>query len=416
LQDGTGDGPEISSTGASADPLAIFYPAQALTGSVHEWKEPEFPSSPPSAAHFASSAQATDEVLLERLEAGERDAGMQLLDRFGADKSRSRDAVLIAQHLALLDPSDAQLLGRLVTAAYRDGNTALATAVRHILGAYGAGTYVAPPALDEVTGQNGEGLPLLRQVNGAANEALAIVWEYASGFFKKELSEYDVRGLERVSLNAPHLLGGLCAGVSKVTGLVKTPVFVATGADEISIQVALLQPPAVMISGPIEELSPELVFHLGAMMAACAPEHALLFGAPRELVHNVLSALAMSFGAGRPDNRARPPAEVTRVAAYLWEAVPARAQRRLTQLCAEPEELTYEALSGHSRLAVRRAGLMACGDLPTAIDDACLDFGLPVPRSLSELAQAVHASPAVLDLLQLALSSEYAQIRFLTSK
>lgn len=415
LQDGAEDGPQLSSTGASDDPLSIYYPAQALVGIVNQWKEPEFPSSPPVAA-FATSAKETDEALLVRLEAGEVDAGMQLLDRFGADKSRSRDAVLVAQHLVLLDPSDAQLLGRLVTAAYRDGNTALATAVRHVLGAYGAGTYVAPPALDEVTGQNGEGLSLLRQVNGAANEALAIVWEHAAGFFKKDLSEYDVSGLERVSFNAPHVLGALCMGVSKVTGLVKTPVFVASGAEEISIQVALLQPPAVMISGQIEELSPELVFHFGAMMAACAPEHALLFGAPRELVDNVLSALAMSFGAGRPDNRARPPAEVTRVAAYLWEAVPARAQRRLTQLCAEPEELTYEALSGHSRLAVRRAGLMACGDLPTAIDDACLDFGLPVPRSLSELAQAVQASPAVLDLLQLALSSEYAQIRFMNSK
>lgn len=357
----------------------------------------------------------SDEDLLEKLGEGDAESGLALLDRLQMDKSRSRDAVIVAQHLVLLDPSDAQLLGQLVTAAYRDGNIALAAAARHILGAYGAGTFVAPPALDEVLDQNGAGLALLRQVLGPANEALGIVWEYAHSFFKKELSEYAT-GLERVPFNAPHLLGNLCLGVSKVTGLVKTPVFVAAGSDEISIQVALLQSPAVLVTGQIDELSPELVFHFGAMMAACAPEHALVFGAPEELVHNVLSALGMSFGVGRPDNRARPPAEVTRVASFLWEAVPARAQRRLALLCAEPEVLTYGALSGHSRLAVRRAGLIACGDLPTAIDDACIEFGLAAPRSLSELAETVRSCPSVLDLFQLALSSEYAQIRFQTSK
>ena len=38
--------------------------------------------------------------------------------------TRSRDALVVAQHLAALDPADASLLGRLVTAAIRDAAAA----------------------------------------------------------------------------------------------------------------------------------------------------------------------------------------------------------------------------------------------------------------------------------------------------
>ncbi len=372
-------------------------------------------ASSPSLSGKSGGSTVSDQVLLVRLEAGDVEAGLELLGRLREERGRSRDAVIVAQHLSLLNPADAQLLGGLVTAAYRDGNEALAQAARHVLGAYGVGEDVSAPPLDQVLDQGGVGQTLLRQVHGPANEALGIVWEHAHGFFRRELSDYGISGLERVAFHAPNLISRLSYGVSRVTGLIKTPVFRSAGSEEISIQVALVQPPAVIVSGEVEELSLELMYHFGAMMAACSPEHALVFGASHQDVQSVLSALSLSFGAGRADNRERPPAEVTRVASFLWESVPTRAQRRLSQLCADPAELTYTALSGHSRLAVRRAGLIACGDLPTAIDDACAECGLAPPRTLTELASVVQSCPAALDLFQLSLSSEYAQIRFLSS-
>lgn len=405
----------------SSRPALRAVVAASLDMGEESLRSPPMPSFDDESVSLVAHAKKTlssdsDEALLNRLESGEIEAGIELLERFQTDRSRSRDAVIVAQHLAFLSPGDAGLLGRLVTAAFRDGNEALAAAVRHVLGAYGVGEAVVPPPLTELLDQGGAGYSLLRQAHGSANEALALVWDYAHGFFKRELSDYGISGLERVAFNAPSLIGELCQGVSNLIGLVKTPVFCAAGADEISIQVALLQPPAVIVSGVIDELSPELMFHFGAMMAACAPEHALVFGADQKDVQDILSALALSFGVGRPDNRERPPAEVTRVASFLWETVPSRAQRRLSQLCAEPSDLSYAVLSGHSRLAVRRAGLLACGDLPTAIDDACAEYALPPPRSLSDLAAVVRDCPAAQDLFQLSLSSEYAQIRFQTAK
>ena len=177
------------------------------------------------------------------------------------------------------------------------------------------------------------------------------------------------------------------------------------------MQVALLVPPAVIIEGQITEPSLELSYHFGAMLAAAAPEHALLFGSAPEEIQDLLEALSLSFGAGHTGGR-RPSSEVTRVASFFWETIPPRAQRRLSQLCGEPSELSYATLTSASRRVLRRAGLIVCGDLPTAIADACLESGLEPPRHLAELATCAGQSAAVADLLGLALSPEYAELRF----
>src|SRR5690606_5648732 len=127
----------------------------------------------------------------------------------------------------------------------------------------------------------------------------------------------------------------------------------------------------------------------------------------------LLDALAVSFGAGRADG-ARPDPEVTRVAAFLWETIPSRAQRRLSQLCKNSGELVYDVVATSARRVLRRAGLLVCGDLPTAVSDVCYEVGLAPPTNLEELAAGAAASPAISDLLGLALSPEYAEVRFRT--
>jgi hypothetical protein len=168
----------------------------------------------------------------------------------------------------------------------------------------------------------------------------------------------------------------------------------------------------VIVSGDIDGSSSELSFHFGAMLAGAAPEHALLFGLAPNDVQNLLDALAVSFGSGRAAGESRPDPEVTRVAAYLWETIPSRSQRRLSQLCRDPQHLDYAQIAASSRRVLRRAGLLVCGDLPTAIADACTEAGLVPPRSLSALGDCAASSSAVGDLLGLALSPEYAELRF----
>jgi hypothetical protein len=96
----------------------------------------------------------------------------------------------------------------------------------------------------------------------------------------------------------------------------------------------------------------------------------------------------------------------------LWEAIPPRAQRRLSGLCAQKDQLSGDVCLGYSTLVLRRAGLLVSGDIRTAVIDACESAGVASPRSLAELAQAARVAPSVADLLQLAVSPEYAELRF----
>jgi hypothetical protein len=81
-------------------------------------------------------------------------------------------------------------------------------------------------------------------------------------------------------------------------------------------------------------------------------------------------------------------------------------------MCKRSEDLLYEPLAASGRRVLRRAGLLVCGDLPTAITDVCYEVGMAPPTNLIELAGCAAANPAVSDLLGLALSPEYAEVRF----
>ncbi len=365
----------------------------------------------PSGEH----AGISDAELVSALEAGSLEAGKELLARLLRDRSRSHDAVVVAQHLVALIPGDAAMLGLLVTAATRDKNPALALAVRHVLGAYGAGDIVHAPPPEQLVDEREEAMSLIKMgATSTMHEALGIVWEHCQGMYRRDLASYGISGVQRVPLSAPTPLGGLYRSASRVLGMTRTAVFRLPGQDEIAIQLGLFSPPAVIVAGDIAESSPELAFHFGAMLAGANPEHALLFGLPFEQVEYLLQALALSFGAGRPGATDRPHPEVTRVASFLWEAIPSRAQRRLTQLCREADALDFGAIASSSRRVLRRAGLLACGDIRIAIADACVEANLSAPRSLSDLAGCAAESPAVADLLGFALSPEYAELRFRT--
>lgn len=378
---------------------------------MEEGRKPMPPSSPPTPAPV-SSAGATEDQLVAALEAGDIDSGRQLLERMHADRNRSRDAVVVAQHLVALKPGDVAILELLVNAAHRDGNEALANAVRHVIGSYGGGEPISPPDIEGLEPHGNAALSLAQQgAISPLHEALAVVWEHCHGLYKKDLSAYRISGVERVPLSAPTALGGLYRDASKVLGGSKTAVFRLPGQNDIALQLGLLSPPAVIVAGEIGAVSPELSFHFGAMLVAASPEHALTFGCTPEEVQHLLDALAVSFGPGRASD-SRPDPEVTRVAAYLWETIPSRAQRRLSQLCKRSEDLLYEPLAVSAKRVLRRAGLLVCGDLPTAVTDVCYENGMTPPTNLSELAECAATNPAVGDLLGLALSPEYAEVRF----
>jgi hypothetical protein len=64
----------------------------------------------------------------------------------------------------------------------------------------------------------------------------------------------------------------------------------------VTVSPASCSTAAVILSGDVRQESPELRFHLGAMLAAATPQYALLFGSPESQGRAVLrGSLFFSF-------------------------------------------------------------------------------------------------------------------------
>ena len=202
---------------------------------------------------------------------------------------------------------------------------------------------------------------LFRDTITPALEALSIVWEGAEHIFRRDPGTYGVTGLERVPLGAPTPLGRVYSGAARALGLSRAPLFQRrSAAGSITLSVALLSPPALILSGDVRQETPELRFHLGAMLAATLPQHVLLFGSPeaRRVPSSGPGARLRSSRGGDSDG----PGAAAHLAEVLWENIPARLQRRLRELCDDPAVLDYDAAIGAGRMAIRRAGLFVAED------------------------------------------------------
>jgi hypothetical protein len=360
-------------------------------------------------------ANSDEEVELHlALAEGSMDAGFRLLQQIEGEPDRTHDRVAVYRRLALLAPGDPALLEQLAAAARDDRNLVHATAVAHVLEQvrpqHGA---IEPPPLEELATEGVAVRALLfRETVHPSLETLALVWETAPHLFRRDPGAYGITGLERVQPVAPTPLGRTYAGTARAIGALRTPLFQRRSAGPITVGVALLAPPAVVLSGDVQSESPELRFHLGAMLAAASSQLVMLFGLPESQARSVLRALGFAFGPSRPD--ASSVGMVLNLAEMLWEGIPARQQRRLRELCQDPNALDYERAMVQARVAVRRAGLFACGDFGVAIREVCAEEALDAALLTQPggLAQLAANSASIRSIYALSLSAEYAETRW----
>ncbi len=358
------------------------------------------------------AASPGESALLQRLHDGSIEAGVELVKELENRSSRTQDMVMVCRRLALLAPGDAWAVTKLHEAALADRNLTYARAIEHVLALLVPGRPLIepPPLAEQVEQPDAVRAMLFRDSTGPVQEALAIVWEGAEHVFRRDASTYGVTGMERVALSSSAPLGRVYAGAARALALTRTPLFHRRSAGPITVNLALLSPPAVILSGDVRQDTPELRFHLGAMLAASIPQYALLFGSPESQARAVLKALGFAFGPPRQTKSGG----VLNLAEVLWESIPARFQRRLRELCDRPEQLDYDAALAASRIAVRRAGLFVAGDLGVALNEAAGDDGvtqeqLRAPNALPELSRS---AASLRSLLTLALSPEYAETRW----
>jgi hypothetical protein len=280
-----------------------------------------------------------------------------------------------------------------------------------VLSVLSSGQAVEAPALSDQPEQPDAVRALLfREQSSRALEALSLVWEGAEHVFRRDPSTYGVTGLERVPAGAPTPLARCYAGLARALGLLRTPLFQRRSAGPVTVSLALLSPPAVILSGDVRQDSPELRFHLGAMLAAATPQYALLFGSPESQGRAVLRGLAFAFSPPRPN--AGNTGAVLNLAEVLWESIPARLQRRLRELCEDPEALDYDLALSAAKLAARRAGFFGSGDLGVSLRQVAAEEGYDLESGEQNMRTFVRDNPTARNLYSLALGAEYAHTRF----
>ncbi|MEZ4233844.1 MAG: hypothetical protein R3B89_32015 [Polyangiaceae bacterium] len=351
--------------------------------------------------------------LLAELSAGSVEAGRELIRQLQNRSERSQDLVAVCRRVSTLVPGDRWTLERLYEAALADKDYVYARAVEHVLYAFGGGDFAEPPALEtQIEQPERVHRMLFGEGTGPGAEALALVWEGAQHVFRRDPSSYGVTGVERVPLNAPTPLARAYTVSARLLGLARTPLFQRKSSGAVTLGVALMDPPGIILSGDVPQVSRELAFHLGAMLGATLPQYVLLFGSTESQARAIFKGLGLAFGPPRSSG-ARFAAAAT-LAEVLWESIPARSQRRLRELCDLPEALDYDVTVAAARLAIRRAGLFIGGDVAVAIRETCTEEGISSKglESPGGLAALCAASPAISDLVLVATSPEFAAARW----
>src|SRR5690606_33815983 len=218
--------------------------------------------------------------------------------RTGGRPARTQALASVCRRLAKLKPGDPWALRRLHDAISQDGNYAYANAVGQLIAACEGNDTAepAPPLRDQPELPEAVRAMLFRGTMGPGVEALRIVWEGASHVFRRDPSTYGVTGLERVPLGAPTILARVYSEAARALGVSRTPMFQRRSAGPVTISLALLNPPSLILSGEVSEDSTALRYQVGSMLAAAWPEHVLLFGAGEAPVKAVLRALLIAFG------------------------------------------------------------------------------------------------------------------------
>lgn len=404
-----------------------FLPAPSLPPLAHSpatWTIPPLvaesspppPLPPPSPPPPAASPES-DAILLESLRQGSLEAGDRLAERcLAASPPRLRDLVYVRQLQAHFVPGDRARLRQLRDAAIEARDIAHARAVEHVLRAFDSSmNRLPPPALAAQLEQPEAVTKLIfRSPPYLGLEALAVVCEGAPQLFRRDLAAYGYSGAERVPLGSRAPVGRLYTMAARLLGLTRIPLFYARAPKKPTWLVALLAPPAVLLSGEAQEDSAELRYEIGAALASAMPAHALLAALPRERAQTVLMAILASYGP--PTQMPRHPAVIA-IAETLWQLLPARAERYMRDLCAHigAAALDYEAVLEQQKTLVRRAGMFVAGDVELAIsryfaDERCSP---PVDLTTAEgLAAACAAHPTVANLVRLATSPDYAKARW----
>ncbi len=354
-----------------------------------------------------------ESLLREALAGGLVEAGDALADLLQRAPDRTADLVRVRRHQVALEPGDMRRLHALRRAALADGNGVYANAVEHVIRAFDAEVGTLPaPALDWQAEQPGIFAFLTRPSADHMGEALALLWDGTSQLFARDASKQLSSGVERVVPGPRPPIARTYETVLRVLDTPRIPLFATrSGAGAPSSQVALSQPPSVILSGDVRQESGELLFELGRGMSAALAHNALCLGLPPQEGRALVEAVRVAFAP--PEVGRQVDIRAARLAEAFWQLVPARTQRRIQALLNPGPVPGYDELVERAMQSGRRVGMFLSGDFGRAARCLVSEYvgpsGVPTSENLRTLCDRL---PRLADLLRLAVSPEYANARW----
>ncbi len=247
---------------------------------------------------------------------------------------------------------------------------------------------------------------LLRWVLHPAEPHAAVELLAAAGTKLGQLyPQPDYGSLEPLSRN--NAVGAELAAVANTFGFERYDAFVTRRAGVTAT--FILDDRVRVIVGPGVSGSDAglLRFYLGRVFGLLAAGHALVVLLPPNETKRVLDAVAGQHVEGLGD-----PAMVQRVNKVLgWSTRRGLAAQARDYASPAPPDLSpWQALA---TLSANRAGLVACGDFSAARNAVHAMAGVPAaaPTAAPQAWDASRLLPAMADLLQFAVSQEYAAVR-----
>jgi tetratricopeptide (TPR) repeat protein len=396
------------------DALTSRPPAKPPAQTSQSVQVGQFAAQPPPVSRASLSfpaASASEQALLQALRAGNVQAGRDLVLALESQPARSHDLVNVCRAVVQLSPGQLEPVDRLIDAALRDRDGSYAAALRHCVFTFRnpASAPVAPP-LQHQTEQTEV---LVRLLCGAplspALEALSILCRTVPQLFRQHES---LEGTRRVAVDGLSPLAQLVSSLQRLLGTHKTVVLERPAPRPITFRLLLGDPVTVLIDGEGNPLLSEYRHYFGATLFGSRPELALACGLPRERLAVVFDAVLAAFGP--PRQLQGEVARIAQLAERLWESVPARAQRRLQELCEQPDQVTLERALRMAQSAWVRAGLFASGDLGIAARDASRLVGIDSAALYDSqvLKSACEQHEILAELFRFATSLEFAALRW----
>jgi hypothetical protein len=242
---------------------------------------------------------------------------------------------------------------------------------------------------------------------------LAMLWEFARVIprFRNPLANHGVSERDRISRITVGPAAEAYAQAARALDRTDVPVYVVA-TKGAWVRTLATHPPAVLAGRSVPEERAALQYGMAHALWLAQPEYVVGGVLGREDAIALLEAAQQAFA---PDtSRGAPSSAAKELAAALWQSVPMREQRPMTEaLHRNQHALDYEALRAGTRALAARAALLASGGLGAALRALPTMepelTGLDLARE-QDFALGCERSAALSQTVRCALSTPYLSV------